>query len=204
MDGRLPAVHLKLLEICRETTELVTLSLWNLHPSSWKFVFFLFQLQVCFDWLTRLSVAICFCPPLLRCCCWNEGPDRKGFLLSSNFRKTSLELLFDLTDSVKWSLNSFAKRFSSLISSNSTLFFNCVLLPEESKRSIECCTFDGTKSNYLFDQVSKWFLLEDLEARQEIKEERRTSWHFQTITMLWIRDPSRRESFSVFLPESHR
>ena len=76
--------------------------------------------------------------------------------------------------------------------------------PEESTRSIECCNFDGTKSNYLFDQVNKWSVLEDLESRLEIKEERQTSWHFPTLTILWIRDPSRRESFSVFFPESHR
>ena len=96
----------------------------NLPPPPWKFVSFLLQLQFCFAWLPRSSVAICFCPPLLRCCCWSEEPDRKGFLLSSSFSKTSLELFFDLTDSVKWSLNPFPKRFSSLVSSNSTLFLN--------------------------------------------------------------------------------
>ena len=77
-------------------------------------------------------------------------------------------------------------------------------LTEECTRSIECCTFDGTKSNYLFDPVNKWSVLEDLESCLEIKEERQTSWHFPTLTILWIRDPSRRESFLVFFPESHR
>ena len=153
--------------------------------------------------IARLSVAICFCPPLLRCCYWNEGPHRKGFLLLSSFRKTSLELFFDLTDSVKWSLNSFPKRFSSLVCSNSTLL-TCFLPAEESTRSIECCTFDGTKSNYLLDQVKKWFVLEDLESRLVIMEQRQTSWHFPTLTILWIREPSRRELFSVFFPASHR
>ena len=74
----------------------------------------------------------------------------------------------------------------------------------ESTLSIECCTFDGTKSNYLFDPVNQWSVLEALESRLEIKEERQTSWHFPTLTILWTRDQSRRESFSVFFPESHR
>ena len=51
------------------------------------------------------------------------------------------------------------------------LFFillHVALPPEESTRSIEYCTFDGTKSNYLFNQVNKWFVLEDWESRLEI------------------------------------
>ena len=124
MDEHLPTLHLELLEMCRETVKLVMLLPWNLLLPSWKFVSFLLQLQFFFAWLPRLSVAICFYPPLLQCCCWNEEPDRKGFLLLSSFIITSLELFFDLTDSVKWSLNYFPKRFSLLVSSNSALFFN--------------------------------------------------------------------------------
>ena len=176
---------------------------WTLLSPPRKFVSFLLQLEFCFVWLLQLSVTICFCPPLLRYCCWNKGSDRKRFSLSSSFRKTSLELFFDLTDSVKWSLNSFTKKFSLLVCSNSTLFFNLFLPPEESTRSIECCTFDGTKWNYLFDPVNQWSVLEALESRLEIKEERQTSWHFPTLTILWITDPLRREFFSVFFPESH-
>ena len=106
------------------TVELVMLLPWNLLPLPWKFVYFPLHLQFCFARLHRLFIAICFYPPHLRCCCWNEGPDQKGLLLSSSFRKTFLELFFDLTNSVKWSLNYFPKRFSSLVCSNSTLFFN--------------------------------------------------------------------------------
>ena len=145
---------------------------------------FLLQLQFRFTWLPRLSVAICLCHTLLRCCCWNEGPDRKGFSLSSSFRKTSLELFFDLTDSVKWSLNSFPKRFSSLFCSNSTLFYNMFFASWGEHTLAQCCTFDGTKSNYLFDEANKWLFLEDLESRLETKEERQTSWHFPTLIIL--------------------
>ena len=51
-----------------------------------------------------------------------------------------------------------------IISFSATLLYSltCFLPPEESTRSIECCTFNGTKSNYLFDQIDKWFVLKDL------------------------------------------
>ena len=65
------------------------------------------------------------------------------------------------------------------------------LPPEESRRSEECCTFDGTKSNYLFDEVNKWFVLQDLESRLKIKEKRQKFWHSPTLIIPWIRDPSR-------------
>ena len=70
---------------------------------------------------------------------------------------------------------------------------------EESTRSIKCCFFDGTKSNYLFDQVNKWFVLEDLQSRLEIKEDRRSFSNFNhTLDM----NSSRRDPFSVFFSES--
>ena len=101
-----------------------------------------------------------------------------------------------------------AEFFSKTIFSNSLqqLYFcplACFLPSEESTRSKECRTFAGTKPSYLFDQVNKWFPLLDFESSREIKEESQTSWDSPTITILWIRDPSRRESFSVFFSESH-
>ena len=69
--------------------------------------------------------------------------------------------------------------------------------------SEECCIINAAKSNYLFDQVNKWFALEDLESCLEIKEEYQTSWHSPTLTTLWIREPLLREPFSVFLIESN-
>ena len=75
MDERFPALHLELLEMCRETVELVTLLPWNLLPPPWKFLSFLLQLQFCLARLPRLSVAICFCSPLLRCC-WRARSKR--------------------------------------------------------------------------------------------------------------------------------
>ena len=147
----IPGLHLELLEMWREAVELVMLLPWNLLPPPWK----------------------CLCHTLLRCCCWNEGPDRKGFSLSSSFRKTSLQLFFDLTDSVKWSLNSFSERFHHWFAATLLYSLPCFLPSEESTRSIESRTLDDTKSNYLFDQVNKWFVLEDLKSDLEIKEERR-------------------------------
>ena len=71
------------------------------------------------------------------------------------------------------------------------------LPPEGGTQLIERCTFDGTKSNYLSDQVNKWFVLKDLEFRIERMEECQTFYHFPTLTILWIRNPS-------FFPESYR
>ena len=47
----------------------------------------------------------------------------------------------------------------------------CYVPAEESKHWKECGakTFDGTKSNSMFDQVNKWFILQDLESRLEIE-----------------------------------
>ena len=64
--------------------------------------------------------------------------------------------------------------------------------------TVECYTFNGTKSNYLVDQANKWFVLEDLKSCLEIEEEHQTSCHFPTLTIVWRRDPSRRKSFFVF------
>ena len=149
-----------------------------------KFRVFPAPASILFCLIASIILAICFCPLLLCCCCWNEAQDLKGFLLSSSFRKTSLELFFDLTDSVKWSLNSFPKRFSSLFCSNSTLFYNMFFASWGEHTLAQCCTFDGTKSNYLFDEANKWLFLEDLESRLETKEERQTSWHFPTLIIL--------------------
>ena len=48
----------------------------------------------------------------------------KGLLAVVKLYKNFLGAFFELTDSVKWSLNSFAKRFSLLVCTNSTLFSN--------------------------------------------------------------------------------
>ena len=130
--------------------------------NGWTFTSSVFGITGDVDyWLPRLLVEIWFWPPLLGCCWWNEGPDQKSFLLSSSFRKTYFDLFFNFANSVKWSLHYFPKRFSSFCS-NSTLFFSMFLPLEESTSLKECCTFDGTKTNYFFDQVKKWFVLQDL------------------------------------------
>ena len=128
---------------------------------------FLLQLQFYFASLLRLPVAICFCPPLLRCCCWNEVPDRRLSYCHEALDKLPWSF-FALTDSVKWSRNSFPKKFSSLVCSNCTLFFNRFF-----SSWIECTLdrmlhLDGTKLNYLFDQVNKWFVLKNLESHLEM------------------------------------
>ena len=92
----------------------------------------------------------------------------------------------------------FSKRFLLLVCNNSVLFFTVFILYSFT----ECCIFDGTKLNYLFDQVKKWVVLQ--ESRLEMKEKLLTSWHSLTSTMLWVRYPSRREPFSVFFLESDR
>ena len=81
---------------------------------------------ILFSLIASITCSDCFYPPLLCCCCWNERPDRKGFWLLSSFRRISFELFFDFTDSVKWLLTSFPKRFSSLVCINSTLFFSVI------------------------------------------------------------------------------
>ena len=48
MDERLPAVHLELLDMCRERVELVMLLPRNLLSPPSKFVSFLLQLRLCF------------------------------------------------------------------------------------------------------------------------------------------------------------
>ena len=82
---------------------------------------FLLQLQFCFPWLPRNGLLL---PSALMLLLWKWRARSKGFLFSSNFRKTSFELFFYFTDSVKWPLNSFLKIFSSLVRWNSALFFS--------------------------------------------------------------------------------
>ena len=60
----------------------------------------------------------------------------KGFLTVAKLKKNSFELFLDFTDSVKWSLISFPKRFLSLICSNSTLFFS-VFFASWGERTLE-------------------------------------------------------------------
>ena len=193
MDERLPAQRYELLEICKETVELVILLPWYLMPPPWIFVSFLLQLQFCFVSLPQSFVAICFFPPLLWCCYWNEGPETLGKLPWS-FSSIWLTLLNN-----RWIFfqKDFHHKFAATLLYSLTSFSGSTCL-------IECCNFDGTKSIYLFGQVKKWFVLEDLESCPQIKEEHQTPWHSPTLIILWIREPSRREPFAVFFPESYR
>ena len=75
--------------------------------------------------------------------------------------------------------------------------FFCILWRACAQENVLNCTFDGLKLNYLFEQISKWFVLQDLESCLEIKEKRQTS-HSLTLSIPWIRDPSQRELFFVF------
>ena len=92
MDERLPSLHLELLEMCQEIVSRLCFTLKSGHRLENSCLSCACSNFVWLDRL-RLPVMICFSPPLLCCCCRNERSDRKGFLLSSSFRKT----FFDLT-----------------------------------------------------------------------------------------------------------
>ena len=128
MDEHLPALYTELLEISRKTIVLVIFLHWKLQPPLRKLVLFLLQLQFCLPSFPWSLLAICFCVSFLWYCFESKMPDRKGFLLFSRFRKTSFELFFNETDSVKWSLNYFPKQFLRFVCSNSTLLFSMFFL----------------------------------------------------------------------------
>ena len=92
MDERLPSLHLELLEMCQEIVSRWCFYL-EIRPPPWKFVSFLRLLQFCLAWSPSITRNDLFFPSALMLFCRNERSDRKGFLLSSSFRKT----FFDLT-----------------------------------------------------------------------------------------------------------
>ena len=91
MDESLPALHLKLLEMCHETVELVMF-----FPLKSPATTLCLSCSSCnFAFLDCLAMD-CFCHPLLCCCCGNEGPDRKGSYFRQTLKKLPLSFSFIL------------------------------------------------------------------------------------------------------------
>ena len=144
---------------------------------------------ILFSLIASITVAVYFCSPLWCCCCWNKGPDRKGLLQLSSFRKTSFELFFDFTGSVKLPLNPCQKRFSSLGCNNSAFFFYMLFAywgQHMLKRMLYLRWYEIVLPVWFSNQMVCF------------------SWNSSTLTIFWIRDSPRRGPFCVFFPESHR
>ena len=189
--------------MCWETVELVMFLPWNLLPLPWKLVSFLLELQFCFPWLPRLPIRICFCHFLLSCCCWNEGPNLKGFVLLSSFRKASIDFFFDFTDSVKWSLNSFPKIFSSIVCGNSTLLFQ-MFFAYRGEHTLERMLYLRRYEIGLLVWPSKQMVCSTrIRIPSRDKGGASDFLAVSNLTILWIKDPSWRKLFYVFFPESH-
>lgn len=155
---------------------------WKLQTPLRKLVLFLLQLQFCLPSLPWSLLAICFCDSFLCYCFESKRPDRKGFLLFSRFRKTSFQIFFNETDSVKWSLNYFPKIFLSFVCNNTTLLLSSFsLLGRTHARKKFPPTFD------------LWFARKGLELGPKIKQK-----GFFNFSNTWIKEPWQKGAYLDF------